>query len=343
MIGRLSDAKTSWNSGRRFDGVAVVIPCFKVKKHIIELLERIPSFVEKIYVVDDKCPEGTGILVQQKVTDSRVVVIFNEINLGVGGAVMAGMKKAIEDGLDVIVKVDGDGQMDPRLIESFVEPILNGEADYTKGNRFYSLENVAGMPAMRIFGNGILSLMAKLSTGYWDIFDPTNGYTAIHAKTASLLPFEKLSTRYFFETDMLFRLGTIRAVVVDVPMMAVYQDETSNLKIRNILGEFLFKHFRNFFKRIFYNYFLRDMSIGTVELLGGVAFSSFGLCYGAYHWIEAARQGRFSAGGTIMLSALTVILGMQMLLGFLAIDMSSVPKRPIWAASVRSYKSTRDE
>ncbi|KRA30241.1 glycosyl transferase family 2 [Rhodanobacter sp. Root627] len=319
--------------------IGVVIPCFKVKKHILELLEKIPDYVSRIYVVDDKCPEETGVLVSKRSEDERVTVLFNDANIGVGGAVMAGMKKAIEDKMDVIVKVDGDGQMDPSLIKNFVIPILDGDADYTKGNRFYSLESVSEMPGMRIFGNGVLSLMAKFSTGYWDVFDPTNGYTAIHSKVAALLPLKKISNRYFFETDMLFRLGTIRAVVQDIPMVAIYQDESSNLKISKILGEFLFKHVKNMFKRIFYNYFLRDVNAGSLELLAGVAFTGFGVCYGGYHWIEAYREGQPSAGGVIMLSALTVILGVQMLLGFLGIDMGSTPKKPI----CRQAANIRDE
>ena len=140
--------------------------------------------------------------------------------------------------MSVVVKVDGDGQMDPRLIPSFVYPILRGEADYTKGNRFFDLESVRTMPRFRLLGNAILSFMTKLSSGYWNLFDPTNGFTAIHTDVARHLPFDKISRRYFFETDILFRLNTLRAVVVDVPMEAKYGDEVSNLKISKIVLEF---------------------------------------------------------------------------------------------------------
>src|SRR5262249_39074317 len=155
----------------------------------------------------------------------------HEQNQGVGGAVMSGYRAAIADGMAVVVKVDGDGQMDGSLIPYFVAPIINGEADYTKGNRFFDLEQINQMPPMRLFGNAVLSLMTKLSSGYWNLFDPTNGFTAIHVDAARHLPFDKISKRYFFETDMLFRLNTINAVVVDVPMDASYGDEVSNLKI----------------------------------------------------------------------------------------------------------------
>lgn len=177
--------------------VAVVIPSYKVRSHILDVIQGIGPEVSQIYVVDDRCPEGSGDFVQEHCFDARVRVIRNPQNLGVGGAVMAGYRAAIEGGAEVIVKVDGDGQMDPSLIPQFIIPILAGEADYTKGNRFFDLEEIRAMPPMRVFGNAVLSLMAKLSTGYWDLFDPTNGYTAIHTEVARQLPFAKISRRYF--------------------------------------------------------------------------------------------------------------------------------------------------
>ena len=173
-------------------------------------------------------------------TDARVIVLRNPQNLGVGGAVLTGYRAAIEAGADVIIKIDGDGQMDPGLIPTFIAPIIAGEADYTKGNRFFDLEEIRAMPRVRLIGNAALSFMTKLSSGYWNLFDPTNGYTAIHAHVARHLPFEKISSGYFFETDMLFRLNTLRAVVIDVPMDAKYGDEVSNLKISKTAGKFLF-------------------------------------------------------------------------------------------------------
>ena len=181
--------------------ISVVIPSYKVKRHLLGVIESIPDFVEKIYIVDDKCPEGSGKYIVENCHDSRVFVHFHDENLGVGGAVMTGYRCAISDGMDVVVKIDGDGQMDPSLIPLFIEPILSGEADYTKGNRFYDLEKIRSMPFIRLFGNSILSLMTKFSSGYWSLFDPTNGYTAIHIDVARRLPFKKISCRYFFETD----------------------------------------------------------------------------------------------------------------------------------------------
>ena len=270
-------------------GIAVVVPCYRVRNHILDVIGRIGHECSRIYVVDDCCPEGTGEFVLERCCDPRVTVITNPTNLGVGGAVMAGYRQAIADGASVIVKIDGDGQMDPALLPLFVAPILSGQADYTKGNRFYDLSSIARMPKVRIFGNAVLSFMSKLSTGYWHVFDPTNGYTAIEARVASRLPFDRISSRYFFESDMLFRLNTIRAVILDVPMDANYGDESSNLQISRIFHEFLLKHCRNFAKRIFYSYFLRDMSAASLELVVGLALLTFGVCFGGMHWIESLR------------------------------------------------------
>lgn len=308
--------------------IAVVIPCFRVNKHILHVISEIGTEVWRIYVVDDKCPDGSGDYVLANCKDLRVVVLRHEINQGVGGAVMTGYQAAIEDGVDIIVKVDGDGQMDARLIPNFIEPILAGEADYTKGNRFFDLEEIRAMPGLRLFGNAVLSFMTKLSSGYWDLFDPTNGYTAIHADVARQLPFKKISSRYFFETDMLFRLNTFRAVVVDVPMNAKYSDEVSNLKISKIMTEFLVKHIRNFMKRIFYNYYLRDLSLASIELPLGLVLLLFGIVFGGWHWSLAISDGTTTSAGTVMLSALPTLMGLQLLLAFLAYDISSVPRRP---------------
>lgn len=309
--------------------VAVVIPSYRVTRHILGVVAAMGPEVDRIYVVDDKCPDGSGDLVSRQCTDPRVKVIYHEQNQGVGGAVMTGYQAAIEDGMTVIVKVDGDGQMDPRLISNFVAPILRGEADYTKGNRFFDLEKIGAMPPVRLFGNAVLSLLTKLSSGYWNLFDPTNGFTAIHADTARHLPFSKISRRYFFETDILFRLNTLQAVVVDVPMDASYGDEVSNLKISKIVTEFLAKHIRNFSKRIFYNYYLRNMSLASIELPLGVLMFLFGVIYGGAHWFESARAGIETPAGTVMLSALPILMGMQLILAFLANDIASVPTRPL--------------
>ncbi len=256
-------------------------------------------------------------------------MIYNSSNLGVGGAVIEGYKKAIADGASILVKIDGDGQMDPRLIRQFVRPILDGQADYTKGNRFYDLDNITRMPKVRIVGNAILSFMTKLSSGYWDLFDPTNGYTAIHASVAAMLPLDKLSKRYFFESDILFRLNAIRAVVIDIPMRPIYDSETSNLNIQKILPEFVKNHTVNTVKRIFYNYYLRNFSLASIELVIGIISITFGVIFGAINWAESTSTGQEATAGTVMLAALPIMLGIQFVLAFFNYDISSTPRYPI--------------
>jgi dolichol-phosphate mannosyltransferase len=310
--------------------IAVVIPCYKVTSHVLSVIAAIGPEVWRIYVVDDRCPDGSGSYVSTNCSDRRVVVLYHDVNQGVGGAVMTGYKRAIEDGSDCVVKVDGDGQMDPSLIPVFVAPILRGEADYTKGNRFFDIETVRAMPKGRLFGNAVLSFMCKLSSGYWNLFDPTNGYTAIHANVVRHIPLEKISRRYFFETDMLFRLNTLRAVVVDVPMEAVYGEEMSNLRVSKIVGEFFVKHVQNTVKRLFYNYYLRDLSVASFELPLGIGLCGFSIVFGVWHWQHAVQAAITTPTGTVMLAALPALMGLQFVLAFLQYDISSVPRRPIF-------------
>ncbi len=309
--------------------IAAILPCYRVKDRVLDVLARIGPECERIYVVDDACPERSGDHVERLCTDRRVRVLRHARNEGVGGAVITGYRAAIDDGCDVLVKIDGDGQMDPALLPVLVGPIVTGQADYAKGNRFYDLANIRRMPTSRILGNVGLSFLTKLSAGYWDIFDPTNGYTALHAAVARRLPLHKISRRYFFETDLLFRLSTVRAVVVDVPMDARYGDEPSSLRVTPALGEFLVKNIRNTVKRIFYNYFLRDFSVATLELVLGLAMLAFGTVVGVDAWLTSARTGTPTLPGTVMLAGLPILAGLQLVVAFIGFDIASVPRRPL--------------
>lgn len=320
-------------------GIAVVIPCYRVTNTMLEVIARIGPEVGAIYVVDDACPEKIGDLIEREVHDQRVHVIRRERNGGVGAATLTGMSAAAAAGARVLVKIDGDGQMNPALIASFVAPILDGRADYTKGNRFFSPKFVRGMPVVRIIGNGVLSFMTKLSSGYWTIFDPTNGFVAIHAEVFSLLPRDKLAPRYFFESDLLFRLNLLRAHVVDIPLQAIYGNEVSNLRVWQVIVPFAWRHLRNFVKRVVYSYFIRDFSIASLYLAFGVPLFLFGAAYGAYEWIAHARAGVIASAGTVMLAALPVMTGFQLVLSFLAYDVASVPRsalHPLLSSDGRS-------
>ena len=309
--------------------LAVVIPAYRVKAHILELLPRIGQEVSLIYVVDDCCPESSGKLVESSCTDSRVTVLYNEKNQGVGGALVTGYRRALTDGADIVIKLDGDGQMDPAQIPFLVQPIVAGHADYTKGNRFYELDHLTGMPFMRLVGNAGLSFLTKLSSGYYSIFDPNNGYTAIHARVLERLRLDRIHKRYFFESDMLYNLGQLRAVVLDVPMRAVYGDEISSLSVTKSLFTFGINHVKNIFKRVFYSYFLRDFNPASVNLLAGIPLAMFGFIYGMLRWFESSKTGEFASTGEIMIAVLPFLLGIQFLLSFFSFDSQNAPTIPV--------------
>jgi len=309
--------------------LAVVIPSYKVKSHILDVISRIGPEAGKIYVVDDACPEGSGKHVLEHCNDGRVTVIFHEKNRGVGGATKTGYLKALDDGAEIVVKLDGDGQMDPALIGRLTEPIRSRSADYVKGNRFYDLAFLRQMPFLRKLGNSGVSFMNKISSGYWNIMDPSNGFTAIHCKALADLPLGRIDDRFFFESDILFRLNTIRAVVAEMPMHAFYGDEKSNLKVHRIVLQFPGKYINRMAKRIFYNYYLRDFNIGSLELILAFVFMSFGVIFGLFKWSESIITSHPATAGTVILAGLPVILGFQSLIAFLHFDVANIPQKPL--------------
>ena len=309
--------------------LAVVIPCYKVISTIDAVLNAIPEEAELVYCIDDGCPDQSGNYIEQNCGNPRLTVLYNEHNQGVGGAVQTGYEQAIADGADVIVKIDGDGQMDARLLMGFAGPILRGQADYTKGNRFFWVADTERMPKIRIFGNGILSFLSKLSSGYWNIFDPTNGYTAIHSEVLQKIPYRRVSKDYFFESDMLYQLGLVRAVVQDVPMVAKYEEEESNLSIGKIIFPFLRGHARNLIRRLVYMYYLRDFHLASIELLLGSLCLLYGFVFAGLKWYQSAASGMPTTAGAVMIGALCIIVGVQMLLGAVNYDIQNVPRSPI--------------
>jgi glycosyltransferase involved in cell wall biosynthesis len=309
--------------------IAVVIPSYKVSRHILDVIRGIGPECKAIYVVDDACPENSGKLVSEKIKSERVKVLFHKKNQGVGGAVLTGYRKAISDGADIIVKIDGDGQMDTTQISKLITPIASGQADYCKGNRFYNPSDLRQMPKARLIGNTFLSFMTKASSGYWNSFDPTNGFTAIHAKVAKQLPMESIAKRYFFESDMLFHLNVMRAVVAELPVSAKYGDEVSNLKIMDVIGDFFCRNIGNIIKRIMYSYFLRNFSLASIQIILGPLLIMFGAIFGGYHWWLSANTGVPATTGSVMIAALPIILGMQLFLSFLNFDIQSEPREPL--------------
>ncbi|WP_298356910.1 glycosyltransferase family 2 protein [uncultured Litoreibacter sp.] len=324
--------------------VAVVIPCFRAARSIGDVVASVPTYVKTIVCVND-CSDDNMQEVLDEIAgfDARVKVVSHVKNKGVGGATVTGYLRALNEGAEILVKIDADGQMDPDFIAPLIAPILEGDADYTKGNRFFDLEELRCMPTVRLVGNAGLSLMTKMTTGYWDLFDPTNGFTALHANVARVLPLKKLHQRYFFESDLLFRLSTVRARIVDVPMAPIYGDEVSNMSAVKTLLSFPFLHGRNLFKRIVYNYILRGFSAASLSLIVGLPMILFGLIFGIDAWVEGARTDTPATAGTVMLSAVPLLVGFQLVLNFLQHDVASVPGRAIHkrVARLSALKSAR--
>ena len=311
--------------------IAIVIPCYRVRDQVLQVIAGIGLEVGWIFVVDDACPQQSGAWVSANCTDPRVVVITHAQNQGVGGATLTGYRHAIHSGADAVVKLDGDGQMDPSLILRIAGPLLAGQADYAKGNRFHRLAFVRDMPWVRLAGNAMLSFMTKLSSGYWQVADPTNGFTAIRRELLAELELERIARRYFFESDLLYHLNQLRAVVVDVPMQARYEGEPSSLRPMRMIGPFLRGHLHNTVRRIGYSYLLRGFSVASVELGLGMLLLLSGTCFGLWRWINSSGSGVPATAGTVMLAALPIIIGVQMLLSWLNFDVAAEPRSPVHA------------
>ena len=308
--------------------VAVVIPAYRVAAEIAGVLVGIPNFVSMIVVVDDASPDDTAAIVERS-GDPRVHLIRRPTNGGVGAAVLSGYRFALEHGADIAVKVDGDGQMDSSQIGRLVEPIIRGEADYAKGNRFVHTRQLAGMPLLRRLGNTGLSFMVKVASGYWQVFDPTNGFTAIHARALEAVDWEAVDPRWFFETSMLIELGLVGAVTRDVYMPARYGSETSSLSIRETLAGFPPRLFARTLRRIWLRHFVQDFTALALFLVAGALLVGFGGLWGILHWVESSQTGVPASTGTVMLAVLPLILGTQLLLQSLVLDMQNTPKVPL--------------
>ena len=310
--------------------IAAVIPCYRVEKEIQSVLSAIPNYIKHIIVVDDASPDSTaGIVTASAKKDKRITLIRCESNLGVGGAMITGFRKALELEAQIVVKVDGDGQMDTTQLPELITPLIQGQADYTKGNRFRDFQSLQQMPLIRRVGNMGLAFFSKAATGYWNLFDPTNGFVAIRSEVLAQLPLNRIDKSYYFETSMLANLYLLGAVVKDVPMPARYQSEVSNMLIHRILFQFPFKLLGTFIRRFLLKNFIYDFSMASVYTLTGFPLLLFGLTFGVIKWIQYAGLNLPAPTGTVMLPTLSVLLGIQLLLSAIEIDLRSVPKEPL--------------
>lgn len=316
--------------------VAVVIPAYRAAGSIAAVLAGIPALVRHIVVVNDGSPDSTSATVRAA-SDPRVALVEHDSNQGVGGAVMTGYRHARMLGADIIVKMDADGQMDPDYLLPLITPIVLGEADYTKGNRFLHERELRAMPGRRRFGNAGLSFITKLASGYWGIFDPTNGYTAIHASLIPILGTAAIAKRFFFESSMLLHLSLVRAVVRDVYVPARYPGTASHLSESRAAVQFPWLLFRGFLRRVRLQYFIRDFTAVSLYLVFGLLLTLFGTIWGAWHWAISNQQGVPATTGTVMIAVLPIIVGVQLLLQAMTLDIQGAPAAPLHT-SIRLVK-----
>jgi dolichol-phosphate mannosyltransferase len=314
----------------RREKIAVVIPAYRAERHIAGVLRGIPGFVSWIVVVDDCSPDNTAEIVEEAARDdSRIVLIRHEVNQGVGGAMLTGYRAACQCDAEILVKMDSDGQMDPEQLLPLITPIAAGEADYCKGNRFLHARQLRQMSPVRRVGNLGLSLLTKATSGYWKIFDPTNGYTAMHASLFPLIEQSSIAKRYFFESSMLLELNLQGAVVRDVPMPSRYGDEVSNLSVAGALMQFPFALFKGLLRRIWIQYFVRDFGAASAYMAIGALLCLFGVLFGGYHWILSCESKIVASTGTVMLAVLPIVLGAQCLLQALSLDIQDQFSEPL--------------
>lgn len=305
--------------------IATVIPAHDEARHIANVIKTVPQFVDHIVVVDDCSRDGTP-EIALACTDQRLIVLATEQNQGVGGATILGYRRALELNSDIVVKMDGDGQMPPEYLLFLLDAIIEQSYDYAKGNRFLAGESLSLMPRHRIMGNVLLTFMTKLASGYWHIFDPQNGYTAITASGLRVLNLDAIHSRFFFENDMLIHLNLFGFRVKDVAIPARYGKEESDLSPLKVSATFPLLLLRRFFYRIYQRYVLRDFSPIALFLFLGLVLFGWGALFGAYLWIEAMITGSLTPTGTIMLALLPLILGFQLLLQAIVLDIQETPR-----------------
>ncbi len=307
------------------NSVAVVVPAYNVAAHILQVLKAVPPFVDRIVVVDDCGSDETPKILTQ-VDDPRVVVLKHETNQGVGGAMVTGFQRALNDGAELIVKMDGDGQMDPAYLPALLEPLIKDGYAYAKGNRFLDNSKLREMPTHRLIGNYALTFLTKMTSGYWHVFDPQNGFVAVRADALRQIDLDHLAKRYFFENDMLVHLNIFGFRVKDVPIPARYGQETSSMSLSKVLVTFPFYLFKRFWYRLYQKEVLRDFSPVAIFWVFGLGLFSWGFLFGGYTWTKSTLLNQFASTGTVMLSVLPLVMGFELILQAIILEIKESPK-----------------
>lgn len=306
--------------------VAAVVPAYKEEAHIKTVIATMPDYVDHIVVVDDCSPDNTS-REAESTGDERVVVIRHAVNKGVGGAIITGHRSAMALGADIDVVMAGDAQMDPDYLPKLLDRVTDGGYGFAKANRFFNVGSYEGMPRYRVVGNVLLSFITKLASGYWHLFDPQNGYTAVRTSVLSDLPLDRVANRYSFENDLLIHLNIRQVSAVDVPIPAVYGAEVSSIRLSRVIPELLALLVKGFWRRVWYRYVLWSFSPVALLLTLGIALTSVGSVAGI--WIFFASQGLAApTAGTVLLAVTPFGLGVQLLVAALQLDIQESPDQP---------------
>ncbi|MFF2274912.1 glycosyltransferase family 2 protein [Agromyces sp. NPDC058126] len=308
--------------------VAAVVPAYKEERMISRVIDTMPAYVDHIVIVDDCSPDGTSDVVRAS-TDPRVTLIRHEVNQGVGGAIITAHRKAMALGADVNVVMAGDAQMDPAYLPGLLDRVTEDGYGFAKANRFYSPESFKGMPAHRVFGNIALSFLTKMASGYWNLFDPQNGYTAIRTEVLERVPLDRVATRYSFENDLLIHLNILQVPAVDVPIPAIYGDEVSSIRLSKVVPELIGRLWSGFWSRVWYRYVL--WSFSPIALLGFLGLLLFVFGVGVSVWmVFQIAASVVATAATVMLAALPLMIGTQLLVSALQLDIQATPSTPTY-------------
>ena len=305
--------------------IIAVMPCYKSSEIAPLIAKDVIKFVDKLICVDDFCPDSTGEKVRDFVRSDKIDFIFHEFNKGIGGAMKSGFSYALKFEPEIIIKIDSDGQMDPYLIPKLIEPIINGSFELTKGNRFANPKSIRKMPLIRLIGNIGLGFITKLSTGYWELFDPTNGFIAFRSEVLNEISLEKVDDGYFFETDLLFRCSLSNILISEIAMEAVYASEKSSLNPLKEFFRFFYKHINIFFKRLTYQYFLLDFNPGSLSLCLGFILGIFSLFIGIRSFTYYRELKLETPLGIQMLFLASSLICNQLIISFIYYDVSQKP------------------
>lgn len=305
--------------------IVVAIPAYRAEATIAAVVQTLPAFVDNIIVVDDCSPDRLFEVVSA-LQEPRLIILRHEKNRGVGGAMITAYEHALELGCDIVVKMDADGQMDPDRISELLDAMLNGNFDYAKGNRFLHRGALSAMPRHRLLGSLALTFLTKMASGYWHIFDPQNGFVACRTTMLGRLDLPRIARDYFFENDMLVHLNVLAARVVDVPLPARYANEVSSMRISRILTSFPGRLFHRYWWRIYQRYTLRDFSPIVPFLISGILLCTWAVIFGGVMWFRSWQTGVVASTGTVMLTALPLILGFELLLHAMLLDIYSTPR-----------------